>query len=490
MNHQGIQKKNRGHILVQALVYGSIAVVIIGGLISWAAVNIKASRLAVKREMALQIAESGVDYYRWHLAHAQSDYKDGTTTPGPYVHNFYDKDDNLTGSFSLTITPPATGTTIVIVKSVGTLSSDPSVSRTIQVKFAIPSLAKFAVVSNDNLRFGEGTEVFGPIHSNGGIRFDGLAHNVVTSAQATYDDPDHSGGTEFGVHTHVNVPPTTGVNDTFRAAEAPPSAVSSRTDVFETGRLFPVPAVDFVGLTTNLSQMKTLAQSAGKYISSSGAQGYHIIFKTNGTYDVYKVTNLQATPGGCSNTSNQTGWGTWSIKSSGGQTFVANYPNPANGIIFVEDNVWVDGQINTARVTVAAGKFPDNSATRPSITVNTNLLYTNKDGSDVLSLISQGDINIGLFSDNVLEIDAALVAQNGRVGRYYYSSSCGSTYTRSTLNLYGMIGSNLRYGFAYTDGTGYDTRNLTYDANLLYGPPPSFPLTTDQYQIISWQEIK
>lgn len=483
-------KNDRGQILIQALVFGSIAVVLIGGLISWAAVNIKASRLAVEREQAIQIAEAGTDYYRWHLAHAQSDYKDGTATPGPYVHNFYDKDDNLIGTFTLTITPPATGTTIVTVKSTGTLSSDPSISRSVQVKFAIPSLAKFAIVANDNMRFGQGTEVFGPIHSNGGIRFDGLAHNIITSAQASYDDPDHSGGTEFGVHTHVNPPPGSGVNDTFRSAEASPSTITNRSDVFVAGRLFPVPAVDFVGLTANLSQMKTLAQTAGNYFSASGTQGYHIVFKTNDTFDLYKVTQLYTASNSCvNNSTGATGWGTWSIKSGTGETFVANYPNPANGVVFVEDNLWVDGQITTARVTVAAGKFPDNPATRPSITVNNNLLYTNYDGQDVLSLISQGNINVGMVSADTIEIDAALIAQNGRAGRYYYASACSPYDIRTKLTSYGMIASNLRYGFAYTDGTGYGTRILTYDANLLYGPPPSFPLTSDQYSIISWQEV-
>jgi len=202
------------------------------------------------------------------------------------------------------------------------------------------------------------------------------------------------------------------------------------------------------------------------------------------------VTNLTSAPNGCSNSQSQTGWGTWSIRANNGQTFVANYPIPANGLIFVEDNVWVEGQIQTARVTVAAGRFPDNSSTRPSITVNSNLLYTNYDGRDVLALISQGNMNVGLSSADILRIDAAIVAQNGRAGRYYYSSSCGTDYIRGTLTLYGMIASNIRYGYAYTDGTGYNTRNITYDANLLYGPPPSFPLTSDQYQTISWDEVR
>ena len=38
-----------------------------------------------------------------------------------------------------------------------------------------------------------------------------------------------------------------------------------------------------------------------------------------------------------------------------------------------------------------------------------------------------------------------------------------------------------QYGFAYTGGTGYQIRNLNYDANLLYSPPPYFPLSGSQY---------
>lgn len=179
---------------------------------------------------------------------------------------------------------------------------------------------------------------------------------------------------------------------------------------------------------------------------------------------------------------------------------IANYANPTNGIIFLEDHVWVDGIINTARLTIAAGRFPDNVTTRRSITVNNNLLYTNYDGRDVIALIAQDNINVGMVSADTLRIDAALMAQNGRAGRYYYEPNenfpagggqtrCSPYHARSTLTLYGMIGTAQRYGFAYTDGTGYDIRNISYDANLLYGPPPSFPLTSDQYSTVFWQEV-
>ncbi len=164
-------------------------------------------------------------------------------------------------------------------------------------------------------------------------------------------------------------------------------------------------------------------------------------------------------------------------------------------MIFAEDDAWVNGQINTARLTIAAGRFPDNPAHRKSITVNNDLLYTNYDGQDIIALIAQGNFNVGFESEDDLRIDAALIAQNGRVGRYYYrppdqQNRCAPYHIRQTITLYGMIGTNERYGFAYADGTGYQNRNIIYDSNLLYNPPPNFPLTSDQYEIISWEEVK
>ncbi len=481
-------KYNSGVVLLNVLIFSVVAVMFIVLYSGWVSYSIKLTRKTLAKEQAFQIAESGVDYYRWHLAHVSNDFKDGTNTNGPYTHNYYDKDGNIIGSFILTITPPIIGSTIVTIKSEGHVIDFPSIKRTIQTRLAIPSFAKYAIVANDFMRFGEGTEVFGPIHSNKGIRFDGLAHNIVTSAVATYDDPDHSGGSEFGVHTHLNNPGPT-INDSFRSQEAlPTNPVPNRSDVFIAGRQFPVPQSDFTGITNDLSTIKTNAQSSGIYLASSGSMGYHIILKVNDTFDLYKVKSLTAASSSCSNSSstNDATWGTWSIKT---ETFVANYNNPSNGLIFVEDNIWLDGKINTARLTIAAGKFPDNPSTRKSIFINNDLLYTNYNGLDIIGLISQEDISVGMESPDTLRIDAALMANNGRIGRHYYSSSCPYS-NRNSLTLYGMIGSSDRYGFAFTDGTGYDIRTITYDANLLYGPPPSFPLTSNKYSTISWDEIE
>jgi hypothetical protein len=479
----------RGIILINALVLGTVALTVTVALISWGATVLKSTKTMDSREQAFQIAEAGVEYYRWHLAHAPQDFRDGTGSAGPYVHSVKDADGDTIGQYSLTITPPPTGSTIVKVRSVGTITADPTISRTIQATLAIPSLAKFAVVANQNMRFGDGTEVFGPVHSNAGIRFDGISHNLITSSVSTYDDPDDGSSQQrFAVYTTVSPQDPN-----------PPSAVPSRPDVFMAGRQFPVQSFDFNGLTIDLSQMKSNAQASGIYIPASGSQGYHIVLKSNDTFDLYKVTALQPAPNNCTNTNSQDDWGTWSVKTqvhptSGANNTPQNYAFPTNGIIFVEDHVWVDGVINGARITIAAGKFPDNVSTRKDIMINNDLTYTNYDGTDVLSLVAQRNVTTGLFSDDNLRVDGALVAQNGRVGRFYYESDCksGGTnyYDRNSITLYGMIATNDRYGFAYTDGTGYDTRNIIYDSNLLYGPPPSFPLTSSQYQTISWEEVK
>ena len=477
-------KKEKGFLIILVMVFSSIAIVAIISLIGFANINIIAGRRAIISEQAFQLSEAGIEYYRWHLAHSQNDFTDGGGA-FPHLHDFFDSDGNLVGQFELTVTAPPVGSTLVTMESVGIPAVDPSVRRTIVSQLGKPSFARFSLVSNSDMRFGQGTVVIGPAHSNGGIRFDGLAQNLVTSGVANYNDPDHSGNNEFGVHTHVNAPPGSGVNDTFRASEAPPTnPVPNRPDVFLAGRRFPVPLVSFTGITSDLTNLKNLAQSDGRYFASSTAQGYRITFNTNDTYTVHRVSNLRAAPNNCTNTAGQTGWGTWTASTP---VLVGTYAHPNNGVIYVEDHVWVEGQIDTARITLVAAAT--STGVQRSITINNNLLYTNYDGQDVISLIAENNINVGLYSLDNLRVDAALISNNGRIGRYYYESDCAPNNTRSTITLYGMIGSYLRYGFAYVDGTGYVNRNLIYDGSLLYAPPPSFPLTTNTYQIVSWQEV-
>ena len=471
-----------GQMTLYVLVFSAVSIIVLSGFVIWADANMRAVFRDTDKAQAFMIAEAGIEYYRWHLAHAQNDFQDGTGSEGPYVHELKDKDGIVIGSFSLDITAPPVGSTVVTINSTGTVTADSTVSKIIEAKMAIPSFAKYAVVLNSFVRFGEGTEIFGPIHSNGGVRMDGLAHNLVSSSVEKANDPDHSGSDEIGVHTHV-----------APIDPSPPAPAPLRPDVFMVGRHYPVAPIDFGGISHDLATIKTDAQSDGFYRGPSNDDGYHIILKTNDTFDLYRVTKILNPPNGCVSVLGQQDWDTWTIEN---QTLLGNYPFPENGLVFIEDDVWVEGTIDTARLTIAAAKFPENSSNYAHITTNNDVRYTNYDGQDSLSLIAQGNFNAGLASEDDLRVDAALIAQNGRVGRYYYRAPsgnqlrCGPYHTRQKITLYGMISSRDRYGFAYSDDTGYVSRIIIYDANLLYGPPPSFPLTADFYTPIFWNEKK
>src|SRR3989339_1587199 len=136
--------KNKGIILVQTILFGVVAVVIMGALSGWAATTIKAGRIAFNREQAFQSSEAGIDYYRWHLAHAPTDYQDGTGVEGPYVHELEDKNGNAIGQFSLDINAPISGSTLVKIKSTGISNLDPKYQRIILSQVAKPSIAKYA----------------------------------------------------------------------------------------------------------------------------------------------------------------------------------------------------------------------------------------------------------------------------------------------------------------------------------------------------------
>lgn len=486
------QKTNKGATLILILVFTSILGILITAGAGYVTSQMKIANQRVNKEQAYQIAEAGINYYRWHLAHVPDDFQDGTGAPGPYVHDYKDSTGATIGQYSLNIIPPASGSTVVTIESTGWTNNRPNVKRKLVEQVGIPSFTRYAVVANDVMRFGSGTEVFGPIHSNNGIRFDGIIHNLITSTKASYDDPDHSGGYEFGVHTHV--PPVDPL---------PPAAVPSRPDVFMAGRQFPVPPIDFTGITINLATLKTSANNNGIYLGPSGTQGYHIHFNANQTVDIRKV-NTQLTCKYCySSCSNPSRWSNYanifSINQEASFTYKGGsslgLPMPTNGIIFAEDDIWIDGQINNSRVTVVAAREPLASGSA-TIIINNDLRYTYYDGRDAIGLIAQTDVSVGFYSEDDLQIDAALIAQNGRAGRYYYSPRSGAQFNpagcnqyvwRQQLTLNGSIATNLRYGFAYTDGTGYQIRNLNFDQHLTFGPPPSFP-TTGQYTIISLEE--
>jgi len=455
--------KQKGEMLVFLIVVVFILSLMMTPLFKSIALKLQVLNATTAREQSLEIAEAGINYYQWHLAHWPTDYTDGhsATSTGPFVHNYTDYDtEKVIGSYSLVIIPPPTGSTIVTIQSTGTTLQYPGITRTITAKYGIPSLAQYSFLSNDVIWIGSSEAISGQMQSNGGVRFDGTTNAAVQSAKSTYTCSSSQGSpcpaTENGVW----------------------GSASQTTQNFWQ---YPVPAVDFSTVTSNLATLKSSAQASGIYLPPSNKSGYSLVFNSNGTVTVYTVKSLLNDP---------TGWDVYNVAHNesidyNSRTLLNTYSVPANGIIYIEDKTWVEGTVK-GRVMVAAAQLPYNSSTAPSIYIPNNITYAAKDGTNSLGLLAQNNIVISYNAPSTLEIDAALIAQNGSAQFFYYPGN-----TKTKITVFGSIMTFGQWTWSWVDGggntvSGYANTQSTYDGNLLYSPPPGFPLSTSGYQLFNW----
>jgi len=445
----GLQNDHRGNLLLFVMIFGAVAVtMIISGVATYAIFENQASNKKHNRDVAFHIAEAGINYYRWHLAHNTDDYTDGTGLPGPYVREHDDKDGNVVGYYSLSILEPLSGATVITVSSTGWTVAEPAIQRTIQVRLGFPALTDYAFIENADMNFSPTSEVHGKVHSNGGIKFDGTSDAEIESAKETY---------------------------TYNNEETKPGVWGDGGPVDFWN--FPVPVKDFFGITADMGAIQSLADDGGIHLNSSGAQGWHLDFLNNGTFNLYKVTSV--TNWGYTS---EYGWGQFDINA---ETYQSNMAIPANGAIFVEDHVWVGGTVN-GRVTVAAGRLPEQASAYRRIYITNNLLYSEKSSDDVIGLIAQSHIIIPKNVPTDMEIDAAALSQYGQIVRPYYAGN-----TRNSLTFFGSqisySGGGMKWGNPVV--SGFVNTNYVYDGNLRYYPPPGFPVEPT-YELISWEEIE
>src|SRR3990167_415032 len=74
----GVRARKRGVLTIQVLIFGSVSVILLTGFVLWMDINLRAARRDYDEIRAFAIAEAGIEYYRWHLAHAPNDFEDGT----------------------------------------------------------------------------------------------------------------------------------------------------------------------------------------------------------------------------------------------------------------------------------------------------------------------------------------------------------------------------------------------------------------------------
>lgn len=454
--------KQPGYILVSLIIFGGITIMVMGAIISLLIVQHRAIQRSVGSEQALQVAEAGANYYRWLLAHDPDNY-DGVE------QDYYNQNGDRIGHYSITVTPPSNGSTTITITSTGWTDEYPDLQRTLRVRYGKPSYAEYAFLTNSNVWFGDTEAVHGRLHSNGGIRMDGSVDSLATSIKETYIC-----GSEHGC------------------------ADEEKPGIWGTGQdpalwSFPISdAIDFDAITLDFDAMETAAAEAGVLLDNVGGKGVHLVFNSDGTFTAYKVTKLEDNVWGYDGTD----WTYESndIKTEKTITGYVNHALPSNGIIFVDDQTWVSGQVN-GQVTVAAAHLPAGDGITRDIIIDDDIsYYPDRASGSVLGLMAQQDILVPLYSPDDLVIDAAMLAQAGHVFRYYYYPSYYPDDTiKSNLETYGTVITNTVWTWSWVDSSGtilsgYQTTSTNYDPNLYYAPPPYFP-TQDDYTFISWEEV-
>lgn len=486
-----IVKSQKGMIIPFILMTVSVLIVFSVSLVSWSLTVRKQTVRDVRKSQSLQIAEAGINYYKWHLAHNDSDYRDGNNwccdedpmktlsecgnLCGPYEHQYKDYDNVIVGQFSLLIIPPETGSTVVSVESIGHAYGIDSLRKKVTSLVGKRSLAEFSFLTDSPIWIGDSESTSGPLHSNGGVRFDGTCNAEVTSAVLTYN----CSGTGHGC---------SGTKDGIWGVGGP-----------NTYWRYPVSAVDFDLFSVSLANIKeNAAESDGTCSGDSGTgrgicfddsnvNGYLIKFLSDATIDIYKVDSLKSKVWYYNFEKEMWVEEAEEIDST---TLLGNYDMPDNGLIFIEDDVWVEGVIN-GKVTLASARFPENVNQYTKIRINDNINYISRDGNHNLGLMSQGDILVPRYIPRYepynLTIDAMLLSQKGHVYHRYYDDRI----IKNSIEVYGGVVTNLFWTWSYTDGSntvdGYINTSTIYNNNLTFSPPPSFP-TSENFEVLSWVE--
>jgi hypothetical protein len=430
------------------------------------------------KERALDIAEAGLDYYKWFLAHYPDDTTNGTGVPGPYVHTYTDPEEGDIGKFSLEVASSTACSEVYAIDifSTGYTNESPSTTRTVYGRYARPTVSEYAYIINSNVWAGSDRTIIGPYHSNGIIRMDGTNNSTVTSGQEDWVCDGTLPCTPNAVGTTLDAVYGDGPNSSFWS--------------------FPAPPINFVGLTVDLASMQDKAENAGGiYIGPSGDYGYRIDFQSDNTIDVYVADTTYSYYG----YTTQDGWQTERHVIDDDDPF-ATYTIPTEcPLIFVEDKVWLEGEIST-KVTIAAADI-DTAGVDPSIILNDDITYTNEDAG--LLAIGEEDVLVGLVVPNDMELNGIFIAQNGRFGRNHYKTGGSEDVldmhdayvTRDTLTVNGTIVSNGREGTKWVGAggafiSGFETRYNSYDRDLVANPPPLTPETSDTYRFIEWREVE
>lgn len=475
-----------GYLVVLLLVFGAVFFTIFTAFMSFTISQKQVSTVKNAEEQSLQIAEAGLNYYKWFLAHNPDDITNATTSPQPFVIAFDDPEGGEIGEYSLEVDGnlACDEVTSIDITSTGYTYDEPERKRTVYGRYARPNVAEYSHIVNANVWAGDDREIYGPYHSNGFVRMDGTNNSNVTSGQTLDDcgdvdicDPYPTG---HGSGTDINGVFGEGPND----------------DLWQ----WSVPSIDFDSIAVDVSVMEDKAKNGGGlwFDSSSSGSGYYVVFEADGTMEVRKIKKSKTKGNAYGHAKNF-------LNSA---QLVGTYTVPSDcSLIYFSDDVWVEGVVSGKVTMVAATSDPDD--TGPSATVIGNLTYVDEESG--FMLLADNDISIGYDVPDNMEINGVFIAQGGRFGRPHYTTSGSHSggdvisvhwsnddhIFKDTLTTNGTVVSKGRVGTKWICSSwwsgeyycsGFEQRYDYYDRDLAIDPPPLTPKTSEDYQFIEWRE--
>jgi hypothetical protein len=466
-----IHKKTGGEILVLIIIFTSIFSILLASLIRFLVTRHTAVQIHNAEDQAFQMAEAGVEYYRWHLAHSPDDLQDGTGEAGPYVHDYVDPEGGTVGHFSLELGGEVLcgKTQVVHATSTGWTVDHPEIKRIVFVRIARPTIADYSYIVDGNVYAGSNRIITGPYHGNGVIRMDADNRSAVTSKVATASCAVAGLGGCAGT-----------VSGVYGAGSHPEWWKSAQPDI------------PFSNFEYDAGELETIANDHGIFLPkvSNGANrfGYYLVLKADRTVDIYQVTGRWANVSVTSPSMD-----TLTIPELAGnmntyRTFVRNEALPSTcPLIYAKDTVWLEG-IASGKVTIVAN---DTGAPTPDVYLQNNITYANPNG-DGLAVLAERNIFIPLYVPADMTLKGIFIAQKGAYGRPYYGSVApyNAYRTRNLLTTTGTIVSKLRTGTSWTDGQAFTNRVDNYDRTLVDAPPPLTPFTSSDFRLIEWREVK
>jgi hypothetical protein len=508
-------RNEEGYVLALVMLVLLVIAMMSTTLVTGITINQQHVRRDRAYTLSLGVAEAGLNQYLWMVA-SKTTTESGTATstlpysiPGNTGTDKYYKafsltdpyDGTIQGAYAMRVEPPSQSNSDVIVTVTGQSNQTVDVPRTVRARIGRPAFSEYVLLVNESVYIGGPLERqwHGKTHSNVGIRIE--THNIIdsiSSAQSTYD---YYGTTKAGIWSQ-DVPS----NDTSRGLWR-----------------FPVPPIDFNTVTSDFTRLSGLATNSGSLpyvnlpyvnpVTSGQAHGWYIKLLSGSRYQVAQVTDERE-----DRTWSTTGY---PANKRGGYitygTVYGPYAYPPNGVIYANDNVWVEGTGLQGRLTIASsGQLNATGKTAStSIYIIGDLTYAVKDGTVAVGLIAEKDIEVPMYAPYMkagtmgtaigstgtvdMEVDAAVIAQKGKEYVHYDATSSSSSNwgpRRNLLTIYGAVSTlQTPYRMAYTgtggtgsDYAGFGTGANLYDTFLLRNPPPYFP-TVGSFQILDWQEL-